>query len=159
MQSRRISLLFSSSLALTGAAAAMLSPIPMAYGAMIAAAAFTGLLWDLRGTHFLPRRLLTALGGLGFLFTLIPVRRETLAEQSLAALTILLAVKLLERKGRRDHLQILALSAVITVGAGSLAPELAFGTLIFTICFLGTFYLLWLPFSEIWGRNVRFRRS
>lgn len=154
MQPRRISLLFSSSLALTGAAAALLSPIPRAYGAMIAAAAFTGLLWDLRGTHFLPRRLLTALGAAGFLFTLFPARRETLAEQSLAALTILLAVKLLEIKERRDHLQILALSAVITVGAGSLAPELAFGTLIFTICFLGTFYLLWLPFSDIRGASA-----
>ena len=148
MNSRRISILFASSLSLTGAAAALLSPIPRAYGALIIAAVFTGLFWDLRGSHFIPRRLLTALGAAGFLLTLVPATRETLAEQSLAALTVLLAVKLLDRKGRRDHLQILALSAVITVGAGSLAPELAFGILIVAVCFLGTFYLTWLPFSE-----------
>jgi transglutaminase-like putative cysteine protease len=94
---------------------------------------------------------LTLLGLGGFLFTLLPFRRETLAEQSLAALTILLAVKLLERKARRDHLQILALSAIITVGAGSLAPELVFGSLILLVCVLGTFFLVWLPFSESWN--------
>jgi transglutaminase-like putative cysteine protease len=148
VRARWVSLFFSSSLALTGAAAALISPIPRAYGALIAAAVLTGLLWDLRQTHPLPRRLLTVLGAAGFLFTILPIRRETLAEQSLAALSILLCVKLLERKNRRDHLQVLALSAVVTVGAGSLSPDLAFATLIFTICLLGTFYLLWLPFSE-----------
>lgn len=151
MAARRISLIFSSLLSLTGAGATLLSPLPQIYGGVIAAAVFVGLLWDRRGTHPLPRRLLTLLGAAGFLFTLLPVRRETLAEQSLAALSILLAVKLLDRKARRDHLQILALSAVITVGAGSLAPDLAFGALIILVCLFGTFFLVWLPFSDLQG--------
>lgn len=151
MQTRRISLFFSSALALTGAAAVAFSPIPAAYGVLIVLAALCGLVWDLRDGHFLPRMFLSLLGLGGFLFTLLPFRRETLAEQSLAALTVLLAVKLLERKARRDHLQILALSAIITVGAGSLAPELVFGSLILLVCVLGTFFLVWLPFSENWN--------
>jgi transglutaminase-like putative cysteine protease len=145
---RNLSLFFSSVLALTGAAAVAFSPIPAAYALLILLAAACGLAWDLRSAHFIPRAALTVLGMAGFFFTLLPFNRETLAEQSLAALTILLSVKLLERKERRDHLQILALSAILTVGAGSLAPELVFGTLILLVCVLGTFFLVWLPFSE-----------
>jgi transglutaminase-like putative cysteine protease len=151
VQTRRISPFLSSALALTGAAAVFFSPIPAAYGVLIIVAALCGLVWDLRDGHFLPRMFLTLLGLGGFLFTLLPFAREALAEQSLAALTILLAVKLLGRKARRDHLQILALAAIITVGAGSLAPEMVFGSLILLICVLGTFFLVWLPFSESWN--------
>ncbi len=150
MQSRRINLLFDLSLALTGAAALWISPLAPAYGIIVLAAAAGGAFLDLRGRHFIPRHLLTAAGLAGFLLTILPLRREVLAEQSLAALSILLAVKLLGSKSRRDHLQILALAAVVTVGAGSLAPELAFATLIFIICVTGTFHLVWLPFSECW---------
>jgi transglutaminase-like putative cysteine protease len=150
VRTRNISLFFAAALALTGAAAVAFSPIPPAYAAIIPLAAVCGLAWDLRSSHFIPRIVLTLVGAAGFLFTLLPFNRETLAEQSLAALTILLSVKLLEEKARRDHLQILALSAILTVGAGSLAPELVFGTLILLVCVLGTFFLVWLPFSEAW---------
>ena len=80
-----------------------------------------GALWDRLDRHRVPARLLTAAGLLAFAASLIPLRSETLAEQSLAALTYLLAVKLLTRKGRRDHLQVLAVSLMLVVAIFAVA--------------------------------------
>ncbi len=149
MQARQVTTLLNNSLALTAAAAVLMAPIPPAYAFILLAAVPIGMVWDLRGSHYFSRNLLTAVGIAGFLVSLLPASRETLAEHALGALAVLLAVKLLERKIRRDHFQILTLAAVITVGAGSLSPDLVFGVLIFLICFLGTFTLVWIPFSDL----------
>ena len=149
MQARQVTILLDNSLALTTAAAVLMAPIPPVYAFILLVAMPIGMVWDLKGSHYLSRTLLTAVGGVGFLVSLLPAGRETLAEHALGALAVLLAVKLLERKIRRDHFQILTLSATITVGAGSLSPDLVFGVLIFLICFLGTFTLVWIPFSDL----------
>jgi transglutaminase-like putative cysteine protease len=152
MQARQVTILLNNSLALTTATAVLMAPIPPVYAFILLVAVPIGIVWDLKGSHPLSRNLLTAVGAAGFLVSLLPASRESLAEHALGALAVLFAVKLLERKIRRDHFQILTLAATITVGAGSLSPDLVFGVLIFLICFLGTFTLVWIPFSDL--RNL-----
>ncbi len=135
-------------LALVGAAGVALSPIPRAYPLLVIGAGAVGLRWDLRPGHLIPRWLWTLLGAAGFLISLLPFSPETLAEQSLAAMTVLLAVKLLEPKEERDHLQILALSLILVAGAASLVPEMVFAGLLLAVLALGTMLLLWLPFAR-----------
>lgn len=64
--------------------------------------------------------LLTVVGLAGCFASLLPLHHETLAEQSLTALTFLLAIKVFDLKKRRDHLQILAVSLLVIAGAASL---------------------------------------
>jgi transglutaminase-like putative cysteine protease len=118
---------------------------------LLAGAIIAGTLWDLRGLPRVPNALLTAVGIAGFIVSLLPLHRETLAEQSLTALTILLAVKIFGGKTRRDHLQILAVALLVIAGAASLEPEVVFGALLAGALLLGGFMLLWLPFSDLTG--------
>jgi hypothetical protein len=90
---------------------------------------------------------LTLAGLAGFFASLLPLHRETLAEQSLTALTFLLAIKIFAVKQRRDHLQILAVALLVIAGAASLQPDLAFGVLLAGGLVCGVLVLLWLPFS------------
>jgi transglutaminase-like putative cysteine protease len=143
-----VSLALGYALAATAAAAVALSPLPAAAWALLVIAVLAGAAWDRWERHRLPAPLLTALGLAGFAASLIPLRRETLAEQSLTALSFLLAVKLLAVKRRRDHLQLLAISLMLVAGAASLDPALAFAGLLLVTFLLGVCLLLWLPFSE-----------
>jgi transglutaminase-like putative cysteine protease len=147
MRPRSLVLALDHALALVGAAAVALSPISPTYPLLVIGAGAVGLWWDLRRTHFIPRWLWTALGAAGFLVSLLPFSPETLAEQSLAAMTVLLAIKLLEPKEDRDHLQILALSLILVAGAASLTPEMVFAGLLLAVMVLGIMLLLWLPFA------------
>ncbi len=153
MRAHRVSLIVGYTLAGLGAAALGLAPIPVFYSLAVLAAATIGLFWDIGEKHFLPRWLLNLAGLAGGAFTLVPLRRETLAEQSLAALGLLLAVKLLESKESRDYLQILALSLMMVAGGASLSPDLVYGSLFLVDLALGTVLLLWLPFAREIGRS------
>ena len=44
---------------------------------------------------------------------------------------------------------------VVPVTMALLLHVIVFGSLIFAVCLLGTFYLLWLPFSEFWDAASR----
>jgi transglutaminase-like putative cysteine protease len=148
-----LTLSLSYALAALAAGAVLLTPIPAAYALLMAVAWGVGLFLDLRRRVLVPRLVLTLVGVAGFVATLVPFSRETLAEQSLAALTILFTVKLLERKERRDHFQILALALMVTAAGASLAPEMAFGFLFLADLLLGILLLLWLPFGETLGEG------
>ena len=148
MKTRSISLAFSYTLGTLATAAVALSSLPSTGWILLAVAAAAGALLDRRNGHRPPKALLTIAGLTGFLASLLPLRRETLAEQSLIALAFLLAVKILGAKERRDHLQILAVSLILIAGSASLEPALAFGVLLACALLLGVLMLLWLPFSE-----------
>ncbi len=148
MRPRTLVLALDYALALVGAGGVALSPIPRAYPLLVIGAGAVGLWWDLRLGHFIPRWFWTLMGAAGFLVSLLPFSPETLAEQSLSAMTVLLAVKLLEPKEERDHLQILALALILVAGAASLAPEMVFAGLLLAVLALGIMLLLWLPFSR-----------
>lgn len=148
MRTGDLTLAYAYALAGTAAAALALSPLPRFSAALLAVAALAGMLWDRVGRRRAPPLLLTVAGLAAFLANLFPLSRETLAEQSLAALAALLAVKLLGPKRRRDHLQILAVALMIVAGAASLEPELGFAALFLATLALGVCQLLWLPFAE-----------
>ncbi|MHB8834763.1 MAG: transglutaminase TgpA family protein [Candidatus Methylomirabilia bacterium] len=148
MKTRPLSLTFSYTLCALAAIAAALAPLPRTGWVLLAAAGAAGALWDLRGLARVPSAVLTVIGLAGFFASLLPLHRETLAEQSLTALTFLLAIKIFAVKKRRDHLQILAVSLLVIAGAASLQPDLAFGVLLACALACGVFVLLWLPFSE-----------
>jgi len=130
------------------AAAFALAPLPRTGWALLLLAGLGGMLLDRADRWRPPNALLTVAGVAGFLSSLLPLQRETLAEQSLTALAFLLSIKLLWRKRRRDHLQVLAISLLIVAGAASLDPGLLFGALLVAHLVLGVLVLLWLPFSE-----------
>jgi transglutaminase-like putative cysteine protease len=149
VKARSLSLAFAYALCVLATIAAALAPLPRTGWMLLATAGAAGALWDLRGFVRVPNVLLTAAGLVGFFASLLPFHRETLAEQSLTALTFLLAVKIFGRKTRRDHLQILAVALLVIAGAASLEPELVFGALLAAALVLGVLLLLWLPFSEL----------
>jgi transglutaminase-like putative cysteine protease len=148
VRARTVSHLLAYAVAATAAAALALSPLPRSAWLLVAGAIAAGAAWDRRGGHPVPAWLLTVLGLAGFLASLVPLSRTTLAEQSLTALSYLLAVKLLAPKRRRDHLQILAVALMLIAGAASLEPEVVFAVLLVLTLFLGVSLLVWLPFSE-----------
>jgi len=148
MNTRVLSLAFAYALCVLATIAAALAPLPRTGWILLAAAGAAGALWDLRGLVRVPGAVLTVVGLAGFFVSLLPLHRETLAEQSLTALTFLLALKIFAAKKRRDHLQILAVSLLVIAGAASLQPDLAFGVLLACSLVCGVFALLWLPFSE-----------
>lgn len=148
MKTRSLSLAFSYALCILAAIAAALAPLPRTGWILLATAGAAGALWDLRGLVRVPGAVLTLAGLAGFFASLLPFHHETLAEQSLTALTFLLAVKIFGVKKRRDHLQILAVSLLVIAGAASLQPDLAFGVLLACGLVCGVLLLLWLPFSE-----------
>ncbi len=152
MNTQALSLAFAYALCALAATAAALAPLPRTSWMLLAAAGTAGALWDIRKFTRVPKALLTAVGLAGFFFSLLPLHRETLAEQSLTALTLLLAIKIFGMKTRRDHLQILAVALLLTAGAASLQPDVVFGALLATALVLGIFMLLWLPFSELTAR-------
>ena len=148
MKTRSLSLGFTYALCVLATVAAALAPLPRTGWILLAAAGAAGALWDLRELVRVPGAILTVVGLASFFASLLPLHRETLAEQSLTALTFLLAIKLFDRKKRRDHLQILAVSLLVIAGAASLQPDLAFGVLLACGLVCGVLVLLWLPFSE-----------
>ncbi len=148
MKARSLSLSFTYTLCVLATIAAALAPLPRTGWILLAAAGAAGALWDLRDLVRVPGGVLTVVGLAGFFASLLPLHRETLAEQSLTALTFLLAIKLFDVKERRDHLQILAVSLLVIAGAASLQPDLAFGVLLACGLVCGVLVLLWLPFSE-----------
>jgi hypothetical protein len=148
MKTRPISLSFSYAFCGLATAALALSPLPRTGWILLALAGAAGALLDLHSEHRPPQALLTVAGLTGFLASLLPLRRETLAEQSLTALAFLLAVKILGVKARRDQLQILAVSLIVIAGSASLEPALSYGALLACAMLLGVLMLLWLPFSE-----------
>ncbi len=152
MTSAAISLAFSYALAALASVAVALAPLPASAWALPAAAGVAGALWDRAGRHRVPGAVLNLLGLGGFLVSLLPLSRETLAEQSLTALAVLLAVKLLAEKKRRDHLQVLAVALLLIAGAASLQPDLVFAPLLLAGIVGGVLFLLWLPFSEVLAR-------
>jgi transglutaminase-like putative cysteine protease len=133
--------------ALTTAAVALAPPLPRAAWTLLAVALAIGALLDRAGSLRVPSTVLTVAGVAGFLASLVPLHRETLAEQSLTALSCLLAVKFIGPKGRRDHLQVLAMALLLIAGSASLEPGLAFGVLLAAAFVLGVLQLLWLPFA------------
>lgn len=147
MKSRTLSLSFSYTLCACATAAVALAPLPRTAWILLASAGAAGALWDARGLPRVPNALLTAAGLVGFFVSLLPLRAETLAEQSLTALAFLLAVKVFGAKERRDHLQILTVSLLLVAGAASLQPDLSFGVLLSFGLACGVLMLLWLPFS------------
>lgn len=149
MRARSLSLAFSYALCVLAAAAAALAPLPRTGWILLATAITAGAVWDFKGLVRLPNTLLTGVGLAGFLVILLPLHHETLAEQSLTALTFLLGVKIFGVKTRRDHLQILAVALLVIAGAASLAPDVVFGALLAAALVLGVFQLLWLPFSAM----------
>ena len=148
MSTRSLSLAFAYALCVLTTIATALSPLPRTGWILLATAGAAGALWDLRGLVRVPSAVLTTVGLAGFFVSLLPLHRETLAEQSLTALTFLLAIKIFDAKKRRDHLQILAVSLLVIAGAASLQPDLAFGVLLACALVCGVLVLLWLPFSE-----------
>jgi len=149
VRARSLSLAFAYGLGLLATVAAALAPLPRSGWILLASAVAAGALWDLRNLTRVPNLLLTVVGLAGFFASLLPLHRETLAEQSLTALTFLLAIKIFGLKARRDHLQILAVALLVIAGAASLAPEFVFGALLACALVLGVLLLLWLPFSEM----------
>ena len=149
MKSRSLSLAFAYALCALATIAAALAPLHRTGWILLAAAGVAGALWDIKGLVRIPSTLLTILGLAGFFISLLPLHRETLAEQSLTALTFLLAIKIFGLKTRRDHLQILAIALMLIAGAASLEPEVVFGALLATALVSGVLLLLWLPFSEM----------
>jgi transglutaminase-like putative cysteine protease len=148
VKTRRVTLALSYANCALATAAVALAPLPRAGWILLAIAGVVGAEWDRGGRPRLPKALLTGAGVAGFLASLLPLHRETLAEQSLTALAFLLAVKMLGVKRRRDHLQILAVSMIVIAGAASLDPAVSFGALLACALPLGVLLLLWLPFSE-----------
>lgn len=149
MKSRSVGLVFVYALGALATIAAALAPLPRTGWMLLAGACATGALWDIMKLAPVPGALLTGVGLAGFFASLLPLHRETLAEQSLTALTFLLAVKIFGAKSRRDHLQILAVALLVITGAASLEPDIVFGALLAGALFIGIFTLLWLPFSEM----------
>jgi len=149
LKARALSLTFVYVLCALAAIAVALAPLPRTGWILLATAGTAGVLWDLRGFVRVPNALLTVVGIAGFLVSLLPLHRETLAEQSLTALTFLLALRIFGLKARREHLQILAVALLVIAGAASLEPALVFGALLATALVLGVLLLLWLPFSEM----------
>lgn len=149
MNARSISLAFAYCICLLATIAVALAPLPRSAWILLALAAAAGALWDFTGRHRVPNTLLTLVGLAGFLGSLLPLRPETLAEQSLGALAFLLAVRILGAKARREHLQILAVALIVIAGSASLEPELVFGVLLACALVLGVLFMLWLPFSEM----------
>ena len=139
MHRPQVSLLLGSLLAAIGAAALLASPLPPVYPVFLLLAALAGGAAQQFRRRLLPSWLLNLLGVGCVVFSLIPHQRENLAQQSLIALTLLMGIKLLAQKKRRDYLQILALAVLLTGGAGSLEPELAFAPLILLLAMTGTF--------------------
>ncbi len=152
MRARTLSLAFAYALCALTTAAAALAPLPRTAWILLAVAGAGGALWDLRRLVRVPNAVLTLLGLAGFFGSLLPLHRETLAEQSLTALTFLLAIKIFGNKTRRDHLQILAVALLVIAGAASLEPEVVFGALLASALVIGVLLLLWLPFSELTER-------
>ncbi|HEY5999286.1 MAG TPA: DUF3488 and transglutaminase-like domain-containing protein, partial [bacterium] len=148
MRPRSVSLAFAYALAAAATAAVALSPLHRSAWMLAAFGWIAGALWDHRGGRRAPVFVLNLVGLAGSLAFLAPPRRDTLAEQSLAALALLLAVKLLGAKARRDHLQILAVSLLLVAGCASLEPEIGFALLLVAAIVLGVLFLLWLPFAE-----------
>jgi len=149
VKARSLSLGFTYALCVLATIAAALAPLPRSGWILLAAAGTAGALWDIKGFIRVPNALLTVVGLVGFFVSLLPLHRETLAEQSLTALTFLLALKIFGMKTRRDHLQILAVALLVIAGAASLEPEVVFGALLASALVLGVLLLLWLPFSEL----------
>ncbi len=152
MKSRAISLAFSAALYMLATIAVALAPLPRNNWILLVVAGAAAVVWDRTGAHRVPNTLLTIAGLAGFFTSLLPLHRETLAEQSLTALVFLLAVKIFGVKARRDHLQILAVALIVISGSASLEPDLAFGVLLACSLLLGVLLLLWLPFSEMTDR-------
>jgi transglutaminase-like putative cysteine protease len=148
VRSRTVSLAFAYALAAVAGAAVALAPLPRSTWLLPAFGCVVGILWDRLERSRIPAAVLNLAGLAGSLAFLLPPRRETLAEQSLGALALLLAVKLLGAKGRRDHLQILAVSLLLVAGCASLEPEVGFAALLLASIALAVLFLLWLPFSE-----------
>lgn len=148
MKSRSISLAFSYSQCALATTAVALAPLSRTAWVLLASAGTAGALWDFKRFIRASPTLLTIVGLAGFLVSLLPLHRETLAEQSLTALTFLLAIKIFGSKTRRDHLQILAVALLVIAGAASLQPDLVYGVLLACSLGCGVLALLWLPFSE-----------
>ena len=148
MRPRTVSLAFAYALAASATAAVALAPLPRIAWVLPACGCAAGVLWDRFGRRRIPVVALNLAALAGSLAFLLPPRRETLAEQSLGALSLLLALKLLGAKRRRDHLQILAVSLLLVAGGASLEPEVGFAALLLAAIALGVLFLLWLPFSE-----------
>jgi transglutaminase-like putative cysteine protease len=145
---RTVSLAFTYAIAAAATTAVAIAPLPRNTWVLLAFGCLAGILWDRDGRRRIPQAVLNLAGLAGSLAFLLPPRRETLAEQSLGALALLLAVKLLGAKERRDHLQILAVSLLLVAGCASLEPEIGFAALLIASIALGVLFLLWLPFSE-----------
>jgi transglutaminase-like putative cysteine protease len=149
MRTRTLTLAFSYTLGALTTGAVALAPLPDTGWVLLGVACAIGAALDRSATIRLPGPALTLAGLAGFLASLLPLHRETLAEQSLTALAFLLAVKIIGAKSRRDHLQILAVALLLISGAASLEPGLAFGALLLAALVTGVFQLLWLPFPEV----------
>ncbi|HWR98576.1 MAG TPA: transglutaminaseTgpA domain-containing protein, partial [Candidatus Methanoperedens sp.] len=149
MRPHSASLAFDYALGLAASLALALAPLPRTVWLLPACGCLAGVLWDRCGGRRLPAAALTSVGLIGSLAFLLPPRRETLAEQSLGALALLLAVKLLGEKGRRDHQQVAAVSLLLVAGCASLEPEIGFAALLLAAVVLCVLFLLWLPFSEV----------
>ncbi len=149
MKTASLSMIFAYTQCALATTAVALAPLPRTAWVLLAGAGAAGAFWDLKRLVRVPNAHLAFVGLAGFFVSLLPLRRETLVEQSLTALAFLLAIKIFGGKTRRDHLQILAVALLAIAGAASLQPDLVFGILLACGLGSGVLMLLWLPFSEV----------
>ncbi|MBI4843253.1 MAG: DUF3488 domain-containing transglutaminase family protein [Nitrospirae bacterium] len=120
--------------------------VSYSYSLLFLSLLILSLVFEKKNIFFFPRWLLNAIASAFILMTVLNTTYANLIEKVIEMLLFLLAVKFLEDKKSRDHLQIYAIAVFLLLGSALLSVDLLFLAYFLTLIFLCSLAVIFLAY-------------